>query len=104
MSIDATDKPTPLGLPSSFHLTIIYVNLVFLTRRGLDLVGSYQLLEEVYKVDTTTSFFPFGSPSTPEELILKMGMPLGSLLCQSDQQIPFFTFGGTFTPLLMTLL
>jgi len=61
-------------------------------------VGNYQLLEEVYKIDTTTSFFPLGSPSTPEELILKMGMPLGSSVSQISKYLDGFYFQWDLYP------
>jgi len=78
---------TPPGPDPRAH--ILYFDLVVpnAPTAGLDIVGSYHLslirmMEALFKVDNTISFFPFGLPQSSECDVLKLGSTLGESLSQ----------------------
>jgi len=72
----------------------------------LDHVGSYhhsliQIMDELFKVDSTISFFPYGLPNSDEATILKLGSTLGSTVTQISSYFDGFWLTREIFPLSM---
>jgi len=69
------------------HLLYFDVVVPNAKKIGQDMVGSYRqslvlFMDELLKVDSTVSLFPYGLPSSVESVVLKLGSTLGSTLSQ----------------------
>ncbi len=80
-------KQAKLGPDPCAH--VLYFDLIVPNAQtaGLDHVGCYclsltRIMEALFKVDNTISFFPFGLPQSSESNILKMGSTLAESLSQ----------------------
>jgi len=108
-SLVATSSPLTTSLPnctppaphSTGHLShpgpvprkhLLYFDMVIPNAAtvGLDHVGSYRRslirsLDEVFKVDSSISLFPYGLPLSNEAEVLKSGSTLGNTLSQLEK-------------------